>query len=104
MRARRLARASVCTLPNTTRPDQSSRSALTTEVGRPVTRPMVPPVLLDQLVGVLQHQEARGRRIIGRLLADVEAGDAGLAGPTGQHQQRVAVRAVFSRAAATAAR
>ena len=41
MRARRAERASVCTLPNTTWPDQSSRSAFTTEADSPATRPMV---------------------------------------------------------------
>ena len=42
MRARRLARASVWTLPNTTRPSQSSCSAFTTEVASPVTLAMAP--------------------------------------------------------------
>ena len=42
MRARRLARASVWTLPKTTRPSQSSCSAFTTEVARPVTFAMAP--------------------------------------------------------------
>jgi hypothetical protein len=41
MRARRAERARVCTLPKITWPDQSSRSAFTTEAERPATRPMV---------------------------------------------------------------
>ena len=49
------------------------------------------PVLLDQLVGVLQHQKARGR-LVRRLLGDVEAGDRGFSRCYRQHQERVAVR------------
>ena len=58
IRSRRLARASVCTLPKTMRPSQSSCSAFTTEVASPVTVRDGAAVLLDQLVGVLQHQNA----------------------------------------------
>nr|WP_297857087.1 hypothetical protein [Elioraea sp.] len=58
------------------------------EAGDPADRG---PVLLDQLVRVLQHQEA-GAGLGRRLLADVEAGDGGLAGADGQRDQRVAVR------------
>ena len=61
MRARRLARASVWTLPNTTRPSQSSCSAFTTEVRQAGHLRDGAAVLLDQLVGVLQHQDAARR-------------------------------------------
>ena len=64
---------------------------------RPVTFAMAPQVLLDQLVGVLQHQDSGIAGVV-HLLADVEAGDGGLSCPGWQHEHGVAVgRGVVAR-------
>ena len=47
-------------------------------------------VLIDQLVGVLQHQNAVVFALL-QLLADVETGDGRLSRPGGQHQHGVAM-------------
>ncbi len=64
---------------------------------------MVLRFLLDQLVGVLQHEEA-GVWLRRGLLVDVEAGDGRLTGPTGRATSVLPCSAVLARAAATAAR
>ncbi len=103
MRARRAERASVCTLPKTIWPDQSSRSAFTTEAGRPAIRPIVARFCsISSSVCCSTRKREPGFAAASSQMKNPAT--AVLPAPTGSATSVLPCAAVLARAASTAAR